>query len=153
MGEHPAPLPGDHHSWVSATKGKHHAKEIRSAGHAVRPAHRPDAGQHRVAQTHPVTPHPAGFNCNNGLGVNIVTCSNVLNNINIPVIITGNRVLTVSELVKLEDSLNHVDIDLLNIEATLEEIEVVTVDVYDSFNPSIDIDVEDVNVCILAICK
>lgn len=107
-------------------------------------------GSTAMAQANPILPTFTG--CTKGVvNVNVVTCNDILNNIK--VIVTGNRVLTDNELTILKNALNNNEIDILNVEATLEDIEVLTVDVYDSFNPSIDIDVDDVNVCIASICK
>jgi hypothetical protein len=103
-----------------------------------------------MAQASPLLPTFTGCT-NGGVNVNVVTCNDILNNIKVT--ITDNRVLTDNELTILKDALNGNEIEILNVEAAIKDIEAVTVDVYDSFNPSIDVDVDDIEVCIALICK
>jgi hypothetical protein len=97
------------------------------------------------------------FDCNNVGGVNVVTCSetNVLNNITSTIVIHGNKVLSGNELVTLENLLNNNEIDLnvLNIVATVSHLEDVAVGSYNSISPSIDVDDVSTNLCILSVCS
>lgn len=96
-------------------------------------------------------PH-SGFNCNN-VGVNLVTCSTVIITTPVVVNITDNdtRVLTDNELSILEDSLNHVYINILNITTSLGNIEVAVLNLYNSFNPAVTL--SDLQLCFASICQ
>ncbi|SHF01178.1 hypothetical protein [Streptoalloteichus hindustanus] len=86
-----------------------------------------------------------GHQCANGVA-NVVTCNDTDTVVPVKIEIEGNRTLTDAELSVLEDSLNDIDVDV-------EAIKLVVVDVYRSFNPSIDITVDDVKVCVVAVCS
>ncbi|MGH4009438.1 MAG: hypothetical protein ACRDTH_15015 [Pseudonocardiaceae bacterium] len=103
-----------------------------------------------TAQAHG-DPH-SGFNCNNvGVGVVTVTCNTVIATVPVVVNIPVDRVLSDNELSLVEDSLNHVNINVLNIITSLEDIKVAVLNVTDSFNP--DVTVGDIQLCLASICK
>jgi hypothetical protein len=81
--------------------------------------------------------------CSNGVN-NIVTCNNIITQVVVK--ISGKRELTTGEISILEKSLNNTDVDAI----VLKNVVVKT---YKSFNPSINITVSDVNVCIASLCK
>jgi hypothetical protein len=81
--------------------------------------------------------------CSNGIN-NIVTCNRVTSNVVIKII--GKRALTTGEISILEDSLNNTSIDVVVLKN-------VVIETYKSFNPSIDINVGDVKVCIASYCR
>jgi hypothetical protein len=80
--------------------------------------------------------------CSNGVN-NIVTCNTISKVI---VKISGKRALTTGEISILENNLNNTSIDV----TVLKNVVVKT---YKSFNPSIDIDISDINVCIASYCR
>jgi nucleoside-triphosphatase THEP1 len=77
------------------------------------------------------------FDCNQVVGVNVLSC-NEINVKDVKVVVKANRVLTVDEVVKVENVLNNNDILVF-------EDEVVKI--YKSFNPVINITKNDVDVC------
>ena len=81
--------------------------------------------------------------CSNGIN-NIVTCNTMMSKVIVK--ISGKRALTIGEISILENNLNNTSIDV----AVLKNVAVET---YKSFNPSIDINVSDVNVCIASYCR
>jgi conjugal transfer/entry exclusion protein len=81
--------------------------------------------------------------CSNGVN-NIVTCNTVMSNVILK--ISGKRTLTAGEISILENNLNNTSIDVTVLKN-------VVVETYKSFNPSIDISVRDVNVCIASYCR
>lgn len=92
------------------------------------------------------------YECNKG--VNVVSCNEVnVGDVKVEIDHNDIRALTDNEIEVLEDNLNKVDVDILNPETTIKDIEVEVVKTYKSFNPTIIIDVDDVNVCVLAVCK
>ncbi|MFI9080023.1 hypothetical protein ACIGW8_26730 [Streptomyces sioyaensis] len=84
------------------------------------------------------------YSCSNGVA-NLVTCNTAIVG---PVIvkITGNRALTAGELSVLENNLNNTSVDVTALKN-------VTVDTYKSFNPPINITLNDINVCIASVCS
>jgi len=85
-----------------------------------------------------------GYSCVTGAG-NTVSCSNNVIGIPVTIGITGNRILNDNEIDVLEDSLNDVDLNILNIKDTI-------IGVYKSLNPPIDLKLTDVNVCLGSLC-
>ncbi len=84
------------------------------------------------------------FTCNNVAGVTVVQCSDVLDNVKVT--INGNRVLTNNELNILSGDLNNTQLDV-------QDIDVTVINAYKSFNPPINITVQDINVCIASVCS
>lgn len=93
------------------------------------------------------TPLPTLASCINGGVVNVVTCSDVLHTVTVK--ITNNQVLSDNELTILKNALNNadIDIDVLNITAVKQ----LVVNVYNN-NIDPDVTVNDVNLCLLAVC-
>jgi hypothetical protein len=81
--------------------------------------------------------------CSNGVS-NIVTCNTAMSKVIVK--ISGKRALTTGEISILENNLNNTSIDV----TVLKNVVVKT---YKSFNPSIEIDISDVNVCIASYCR
>lgn len=85
-----------------------------------------------------------GYSCSNGL-VNVVTCNKTILGIPVSIGVEGNRVLSGTELDLLENSLNGLDLNVANIKDSVFGI-------YGSFNPPINIGLQDINVCIASVC-
>ncbi len=85
------------------------------------------------------------FECNQVVGVNVVSCNDVVVG-DIEIEIEGNRVLTDNEIEILEDNLNNTEVDVDAFEKTI-------INTYKSFNPSIEVNDNDITVCLLAVCK
>lgn len=85
------------------------------------------------------------FECNQVVGVNVVSCNEVTVG-DVEIEIEGNRVLTDNEIEILEDNLNKTEVDVEAFEKTI-------IKTYKSFNPSIEVNDNDITVCILAVCK
>jgi hypothetical protein len=81
--------------------------------------------------------------CSNGIN-NIVTCNTVMNRVVVQIF--GKRSLTTGEIYILENNLNNTSVDVVVLKN-------VVVETYKSFNPSININVSDVNVCIASYCR
>lgn len=77
------------------------------------------------------------FKCNQVVGVNVVSCNEITVK-DIKVEITGNRVLSGNEITAVQNVLNNNDI--LVFEDKL-------IALYKSFNPTINITKNDINVC------
>lgn len=89
---------------------------------------------------------PLDFDCTNVVNVGVVCQSDILNDLTVTV--EDNNILSGNQISILENSLDDVDVNILNPNIYLGNLEVDVVEVYDNeFN--IPITVSDVNACFL----
>ncbi len=99
-------------------------------------------GSASIAQATPL----ADFDCTNVVNVGVVCQSDVLNDLTVT--ISNNSVLNGNQIGILEESLNDVNINILNPSVYLSNIEVDVVEVYNN-DFDIPITVSDVSACFL----
>lgn len=91
-------------------------------------------GSASTALAHPSPPGHSGANCTKGLvNATVLSCNNILTGVLIPIVITGNEVLTDNEISIVEDNLNDNKYNITEL-----------VNVY---NNEIDVDVSKIELC------